>query len=194
MKKYYEKIQNFIREILKDKLKAFRIFMVIFMVDIIIIFIMARINPLDFLNVVKFLSIPSEDARSEMFLYFPRITREKKGDVGSEMEELIIKVPGKVVQRNETQIPVEDDRVLFNARKILETLSTDPASVHGKMVFNYANYIKSTWKYEDKLIVQFHEKNMTSFSEEEITVLKECITRSLQENITSIKQIDIIID
>jgi len=168
--------------------------MVIFLIDIIIIFIMARINPLDFLNVAKFLSIPKEDPRYEMFLYYPRINRENITKEGSDFEALIIKLPVKVVQRNETEIPDKDKRVLFNTRKILESLTTDPASVHGKMVFGYDNYIKSIWKYEDSLIIQFYEKNMQSLSAEEVDVFKECITRSIQDNLKSISQIDIIID
>jgi len=177
---------KFIDRLKSDRLYLFRFLMILVCLDIISVMVLARVSPYQFVNVVKFLSVPDSDTRKQVTLYYPRSIRISQ-DKDSSPEHLSLGSNEKIIRY--TSNDKTDKNVVENAKIVLIGLANDPQNPEGRKVFNYDEIPERIWLNENILYISIHEQFVKSLKKTEWEIISLCIQKSLTENLNGVNEV-----
>ncbi|MES0488813.1 MAG: hypothetical protein ABUK01_02405 [Leptospirales bacterium] len=177
---------NFIEKLKTDRLFLLRFIMVLVCLDTISVMVLARVSPIQFINVAKFLSIPAPDTRELVTLYYPKSIRINE-DKDASPENLKVGSDEKIIRYTSSEL--NDNLAVENAKIILIGLANDPKNPEGRKVFNYDDIPERIWFNEHVLYISIHEEFVKFLKNTEWKIVSLCIKKSLTENIDSVHDV-----
>lgn len=196
--RYYEKAYNAAYQYFKknddEKVMIFRWIVLCVWINLVAIFILAKINPLQLLNPYKLGAIPPVDTRKEIILYYPASIddlHEKNGS-GEKSSIVEIRQPANVNENYESP-QKKKELMIQNAWQIIEQLSVAPVSIRGVRAIHDELLVKSIWFYEGQLIVHLDKARVEEVKEPQRNILVTCIRKSMQANLGAFTEIMILI-
>ncbi|GEM_PF-3586107 len=197
MKFKREAIDNIINK-LNDPVMVIRIFLTLIAVNFTGFLFFAGINPLNFLNPLRFLDAPPVDSRAEAKLYFPKdsflfsIDSEKE----YELKDLVMESRQKFFLEEIPQSGTDAEKkaaIIRNVRLIIEELILGPADMKLVRLTREKHLVKNIWLQDGNLILHFNTSAMVNLDDKKQKLLFYAVERSLYENLPQIKNIRIVL-
>ncbi|RME90247.1 MAG: hypothetical protein D6767_07145 [Candidatus Hydrogenedentota bacterium] len=168
MQEKWQQVKSFFRKLTRDPLWLFRLFALTLALDIVAVFILAKVNPITLLNPFQFLQQEVVDTRKEIKMYFPAAFRFQ------ESEEKMIAVKQKV----NWQSANTSEAIVQNANAILTEMALGPVNLTAKKFFTDRTVIKKIWFYQGNLYISVMNQKQV-FTDE----FRTCIKKTMLENL-----------
>ena len=181
--KHFKKIQGYLTEILNHRLKLFRVFTATLALDIIAIFILGSLNPLQLINPLQFLLKDDIDIRNQISLFFPRAFEYNEQKNNEEIN--IIEVRQAVSLSVNTQ-----DHILDNVKMIISELIKGPNHLVARRFIKDPLFVKKLWLKDEKtLVIHINKEIYSKMNIKAKKEIKACFEKSLLANISFLSEI-----
>lgn len=204
MKKFLEKLIDYINEITNivlqflhkgesNRVMIFRMVSLFLWINILGVFLLAKINPFALLNPFKFLLVPPVDMRQEITLFYPASLENLHEKTDSRNKSNLVELRQRASFNQNYNSGNKETLLTENAREILQLLASSPTSIRGVRAIQNELLIKRIWLHEDKLVVHLDRVLIDAMKENQRQVLVSCIRKSLQANLGAFINVQLVI-
>ena len=185
----YLKVIRYLRKNEVEKVFIFRVITLFIWINLLGIFVLAKINPLHLLSPFKLFSLPPVDSRKEITLFFPASIDDLHEKSESNEKSNIVELSQKASIDERYNSSNRDQLILQNARGILQQLAAAPESIRGVRAINDELLVKKIWVFDDKLILHLDSKILDAIPEKQRNLTVNCIRKSLQANLGAFTEV-----
>ena len=196
----FQKIIDYLDKGEGKPMTFFRLLLLLFWFDLVLVFVLADLSPFHLVNPVRFLDTPPVDTREALGLYYARsrelMSDEEKGKEDVENHAILIQEP---VEQLDLQSSVSGDEapeatgpgelIRRNTLLILHQLAEDPGTVRGQRLYSDPALIRDVWYHEKNLYLHLDPDGWEEISPERKELIRYCFSESLKVNLSEVDEV-----